>query len=103
MNTEFEIPGYLKLSAQCGLLGHVTANLAGVHGHIEEKRVLLWAYFFAEPTEDDRECIELTATEVIADFPTGYTIETHFGLRTEINLNAKVSWIFLRVEAASKV
>ena len=63
----------LKLFVQRAMLGEVTGNLACVTVGLEGTCVTLQAYFFEEPREDDRERVEVVATEVIADFPAGYS------------------------------
>ena len=103
MTTEFENTRRLKLFVQRGLLGHVTRNLAAVFAHFEGTRIIVATYFFDEASEKDREYIEIAATEVIADFPSGYTIETCYGVLMDMELNSMLTCVFLRAEAAEYV
>lgn len=66
----------LMLSVQRAMLGEVTGNLAALTAGFDRTRIRLVAYFFVEPTEGDQESIECMASEVIADFHRGYTIDT---------------------------
>lgn len=91
-------PESLKLSVMRGLVEEVTENLAGVYASIEGARIFLFAYFFEEPTEDDREHIEMAATLVIADYPAPFSIETHFDLISNAPRKG-IPWFFLRAEA----
>ena len=65
----------LKCSIQCALLGEVTERLVsvtcGIKGHIVSVR----AYVRGPVEEDDVEWLGYIGTEVISDFPEGYTIE----------------------------
>ena len=103
MTTEFENIGRLKLFVQRGLLGHVTRNLAAAFAHLEGTRIVVAAYFFDEATEKDHEYVEIAATEVIADFPSGYTIETRYGVLKDMELNSMLTCVFLRAEAIEYV
>jgi hypothetical protein len=98
MITNFNDPAFLKWSVQRALVGNVTANLAAVHAKLENFQIQIFAYFFDEPNEDDSESIEVAASEVIADFTENYTVETRFGLISDVKLNA-IEWNFLRAEA----
>lgn len=88
-----------RLSVQRSLVGNVTANLAGLHAELRGKTILIDAYFFNAPSEEDRELIDDAATEVIADYPDGYMIEIHLGALSEINVKG-ITWDFLRSEAS---
>jgi hypothetical protein len=67
-------PERLKLSVTRALAEEVTENLAGVYACAEGTRILLYAYFFKEPTEEDREHIEMAATYAIADHPEPFSM-----------------------------
>jgi hypothetical protein len=100
MDIAFKDSGFVKLSVQRALLGNVTSNLAGVHAERKDRRVVLSAYFFDEPSEDDREHIEDAATEGIADFLDGHVVETVFGLYSESAMD-RPGWCFLRAKVQS--
>lgn len=100
MTTNFNDPSFLRLSVQRALVGSITANMAALHAQLEEKQVSISVYFFHGPTDEDKEHAEEAAGYVMADFPDSYTLETQYGLVTDIKLNA-VEWNFLRAEAYS--
>jgi hypothetical protein len=66
----------LKLSVQRALVGAVTENLAALTAGLAGLEIRIIATFFTAPSENDREYVECAATEVIADFPSPYTIAT---------------------------
>jgi hypothetical protein len=90
----------LRLSIQRALLGNVSANLAALHAHCEDRIVAISAYFFHEPSDEDKEYIEDAAGEAIGDFPGNYKIETRYGLLSDVVIN-QIKWNFLRAEAMS--
>ena len=93
----------LKLSAMRALLGNVTANLAGVAVHFEQRRIVLSAFFFAEPDEKDTNGVQYAATLVIADFQDRFTIETRLWLIPETDIGAaSYRWVFLRAEVQAE-
>jgi hypothetical protein len=95
---EINSPAYLRLSVQRSLLGNVTVNLAGLRAELGGMVILIDAYFFNAPSEEDRELVDVAASEVIADYPDGYTVETHLGVLSEIDVKG-FTWDFLRSEA----
>ena len=103
MTTDFDEIATLKQFVQVGLLGKVTANLAAVFAQRYGKRITLLNYFFQEPTEADHEYIELAATEIIANFPTGYTVDTRYDLLSEMELESTLNCVFLRAEAEAQI
>jgi hypothetical protein len=93
----------LKLSAMRALLGNVTANLAGVAVHFEQRRIVLSAFFFAEPDKKDKHGVEDAATLVVADFQDRFTIETRLWLISETYIEAEFyRWVFLRAEVQAR-
>lgn len=65
----------LKLSIQVALLGEVTDRLVRVTCGLKDRQIQVRAYFSGRVTEEDIERIQFVGTEVIADFPEGYTID----------------------------
>lgn len=59
----------LKLSLQRALLGEVTNKLFAVTAGLTDSCITVAAYYDGEPNDDDREQMEVVATEVVADFP----------------------------------
>jgi hypothetical protein len=89
----------LKLSTMLALLGNVTANLAGVAVHFEQRRIVLSAFFFAEPDEKDTNCVKYAAALVGEDFRDQFTLETRLWLISETDIGASsYRWVFLRAE-----
>lgn len=93
----------LKQFVQGGMLGKVTANLAAVFAELSETQIIMSTYFFEKATDADREYIELAATEIIANFPAGYTIETRYRLLSDMELASTLNCVFLRAEAEAQV
>ena len=98
MTTDFNNPITLKLAVQRGLLGNVSSNLAGVCAKLDGNRIVISAYFFNDPADEDRQYVEEAAAEVIGDFPESYELETHYELLSNVTLNT-LEWNFLRAEA----
>ena len=94
---EIQSPAYLRLSVQRSLIGNVTANLAGLRASLTERTIVIDAYFFAAPSDEDQELISEVATVVVADFPDGYVVEEYLHLLSEIKVN-QATWHFLRRE-----
>lgn len=65
----------LKVSIQRALLGEITPRLVSVTCGLKDQHILIRAYFAGNVTEEDVERIQFVSTEVISDFPAGYTIE----------------------------
>jgi hypothetical protein len=88
---------YLKLSVQRGLLGNVTANLGAFHASLTERKIHVTAYFFGSTRQLDLECIEDCLTQIIADFPDGYTISSRIEFeKTPLPLGG--AWCFVHAE-----
>lgn len=86
----------LKLSVQRALVGAVTENLAALTAGLAGSEIRLIATFFTGPSDDDREYVECAATEVIADFPSPYTIATEYRSLEEGRPRQLDFWAFLR-------
>ena len=65
----------LKLSIQRALLGEVTQHLVSVTCGVKDQHIQIRAYFAGSVTEKDTQRIQFVSTEVISDFPSGYSIE----------------------------
>jgi hypothetical protein len=92
-------PLYLRLSVQRAMVGLIPANLAGLRATLKGSNIVLEAYYFDSPSEDDLELISEVATEVIADYTAEYNIEEQIRLRSELKLDQH--WDFLRSEACN--
>lgn len=90
----------IRWSIQRALLGNVSANLAALEAHCEDKIVVISAYFFHEPADEDKAYIEDAAGETMGEFPAAYKLETRYGLLSDVVIN-QMKWSFLRAEAMS--
>jgi hypothetical protein len=73
--TDFDPLITLKTSIQRALLGEVTQRLVSVTCGLKDRHIQIRAYFAGHVTEEDIERIQFVSTEVISDFPAGFTIE----------------------------
>ena len=87
----------LQLSVLRAFAGEVTGNVAGILASFMEMRIVLAVYFFIEPSEEDREHIEVASTEILADYHDMFSLETELHLISEIN-DFRLPWLFLRAE-----
>ena len=71
---EQEIRKRLLLSIQRALLDKIPCSLRGVTVGWDKSEIIINCFFDGEISESDRELMEVAATEVIADFPSSYTI-----------------------------
>jgi len=67
----------LMLSTQVGMLGNITPNIRMITCGWKEEEILIRAVFDGLITEENKELIELIATEVVADFKRFY-IKTEY-------------------------
>ncbi len=86
----------LKLSVHRALLGEVPGNLAALTVGSDGNSITLRGYFFEEPGEDDKESLECMASEVIADFPPGFTVKTEFHPLAAGTPKMAAYWAFIR-------
>ena len=102
MTTEL---GRLKLAAQVGLLGHVTANLRSVCVNVEGNKITVRFYFDNKLSDVDEECAEAVMDEIIADLHTDSAgIENIFDYKTvQISYPTKTPlqgfWVYRRFES----
>ena len=64
----------LRLSAQRALLGAIPASLRAVTIGWKRTEIMMHCIFDGEISDDDRELLNIAATEIIADFSAPYTI-----------------------------
>jgi len=89
----------LRLSAQRALLGAVSAALRAVSVELRGTQICFRAVFDAAHTPDNREMLSVAATEVIADFPAGYTIdEDYVVVNADTPIQHLRHLVFLRAE-----
>jgi hypothetical protein len=65
----------LKLAVQAALIGEVTNRIASVTCGLKNRHIQIRAYVSGEIQDADIERVQFISTEVIANFPEGYTIE----------------------------
>ena len=75
MDNNPEMLTTLKLSIQRALLGEVTQRLFSVTCGLKNKLIQIRAYVTGDVTPEDIERIQCIGSEVIADFPDGYSVE----------------------------
>jgi len=88
----------LRLSMQRALLGAVSPNLYGACADLRDKTVVLTWYVAAVMPEEERQDLQVAATEVIADYPDGYLIDERFVEIADPStpLTTTGAWTFLR-------
>ncbi len=59
----------LRLSAQRALLGAIAPNVLAVFVSLETERLSMAAFVDGKLDDDEREAIEIAASEIVADFP----------------------------------
>jgi tellurite methyltransferase len=75
IKASFEPRATFMLSLQRALLGEITHQLFSVTCGMKGKHLQIRAYVSGDVTQEDIERIQTIRTEVIADFPEGYSIE----------------------------
>jgi hypothetical protein len=98
MPQDFEASSYLRLSIQHSMVGNVTSNLAALHSRFENNMIHIVAYFFQEPSDQDREYFSRISTLVIADFPWEAKLKEFLYLISEAPTKG-IPWNYLRAEA----
>ena len=88
----------LRLSVQRALLGAVSPNLYGACADLRDDAVVLTWYVAAGMPPDEREDLQVAATEVIADYPEGYHVDERFVEVADPStpLTTMGAWTFLR-------
>jgi hypothetical protein len=65
----------IRLSAQRALLGNVPSSLRSASLDVDGSTISFRCYFDKGASEEDYELLRCAGTEVIADYPSGRTIE----------------------------
>lgn len=98
---EGQLRAFLLLSVQRALLGVVPAALRAVTCDWQAKEIRIQFVFDGEIADDDRECVQIAGTEVIADFASDWTIsEEIIRIDSPANLGAYAlaHWAYERKE-----
>ncbi len=90
----------LKISIQRALLGEVTRRLVSVTCGLKDNHIQIRGYVSSDVTQEDIERIQFVGTEVIADFPEGYSIEESC-LPVTMGEDMLDFWAFRRAEEIS--
>ena len=77
-NSPFQPDVLLRLSAQQALLGAVPSTLRLVSGRTTGTQVALTFVFDGEIDDDDIEGLRMATTEIIANFPSPWTLDEEF-------------------------
>jgi hypothetical protein len=86
----------LLLSVQRALLGAIGESVQAICVDWDERRIMMTAFSAGELTDDEREALEVAATEVVADFPVGAVVDVEVVEGAEEPFKAKGEWVFLR-------
>jgi hypothetical protein len=68
----------IRLSAQRALLSNVPSTLRSASLEVADNAIYFRCYFDIGASEKDYELLRCAGTELIADYPSGYTIEEQF-------------------------
>jgi hypothetical protein len=90
----------VRLSAQRALWGNVPSTLRSASLEVVDSTICFRCFFDKGASEEDYELLRCAGTEVIADYPSGYTIEEQFILLPWPNEMSHLKHlVFLRHEA----
>ena len=92
----FEPLATLKCSIQRALVGEVPPRLEAVTCKLNGHEIQINTYFRGAVTNEDIDLVQCISTEVIADFPEGYSIEERCASTDEGEPVMLEFWAFLR-------
>lgn len=98
--SEAELRVSILLSLQRALLGEITPSLRGVTVGWDSSEIIIHCFFDGEISYENRESMEVVATEVMADFPEHKVSVQCFRKDTPESLNsyALKAWVYHRHE-----
>jgi hypothetical protein len=70
---------HLRLSAQRALLGVVGPSVRVVAVSYRGQTILFEALLDPNASDDEREALEVAATEIVADYPSGWRLDVQIG------------------------
>ena len=88
----------LQLSVLLAFVAEMTGNMAGILASLADTKITLSVYFFATPSDSDREHVEVASTEILADYPESFTLDSTCKLISELK-DLRLPWLYLRAEA----
>jgi hypothetical protein len=103
MVKDFHNPAYLLLSVQRALLGVIPPSLRAVTAEASGTEVRLRFVFDGPIDEDDLDSAHIAGTEVVADFPSPWTIDdqlVRLDYPADVREAALQHWAYLRKEPA---
>ena len=86
----------LRLSARRALLGAVGPSVRAVSVGARDKVILFRALVDPDVTDEEREDLEVAATEVIADYPAGWTLDVSIDEADADALPQALELVYLR-------
>jgi len=87
----------LLLSMQRALLGAIGRSVQAICVNWDENRVVMTAFIEGELPDDEREALEIAATEVAADFPFALLVEVVVFEHAAQPFRANGLWVFVRL------
>ncbi|KGR89392.1 MULTISPECIES: hypothetical protein [Ureibacillus] len=89
----------LIISSHYSLLGSIPNKLRGLTVKLENETLYWKCYFDGEPTEEEKEILNVACTEVIADFPIIKDVkEEYLNYRHPLKMEMLQFWAYLRWE-----
>lgn len=89
----------LIISCHYSLLGAISTNLRGLTVKLENETLYWKGFFDGEPTEEEKEILSISCTEVIADFPIIKVVkEEYLNHKYPLKMEMLQFWAFLRLE-----
>ena len=97
MSNTSDLTNLARLSVQRALLGALSTNPCGACVALDPDRVTITWYVAADLTDGEREDLQATGTEVIADFPSSFRLERFVNVDDRhAALPAAGSWVVLQ-------
>ena len=88
----------LRLSAQRALLGAIGPGVLGISVALEGGRLAFDGFVAADATEEEREALDLAASEMLADFPEVKRLDLDISEAPDATLPDRGGeWVFLRL------
>jgi hypothetical protein len=87
----------LLLSVQRALLGTIGGSVQAICVNWNEKGVVMTAFSAGELPNDEREALEIAATEVAADFPVAVAVDVEVVEHAAEPFRADGEWVFVRL------
>ncbi len=89
----------LRVSIQSALVGEIPDNLFAVTCGVDHKHLSVVAYFDGSVGDEEWRLIRKLSTEVVTDFPDGYSIDAQCYSMLQTELRMLDFWAFLRASS----